>query len=136
MFKKLQNKKAEGYIDVAVAVLVIVFLLVFSVGIFSKIAVKQDLSHMCSELVEVATTSGRIGPEVQARYEQLCEEAGIRPTMTFTATYFDSSSGKVQLGDVITCKLTYSTELIGFGGFSLPFDVEVSESGLSRIYWK
>lgn len=91
---------------------------------------------MCSELVEVATTSGRVGPEVQARYEQLCEEAGIRPTMTFTATYFDSSSGKVQLGDVITCKLTYSTELIGFGGFSLPFDVEVSESGLSRIYWK
>ena len=136
MFKKLQNKKAEGYIDVAVAVLVIVFLLVFSVGIFSKIAVKQDLSHMCSELVEVATKSGRIGPEVQARYEQLCEEAGIRPTMTFTATYFDSSSGKVQLGDVITCKLTYSTELVGFGGFSLPFDVEVSESGLSRIYWK
>lgn len=51
MFKKLQNKKAEGYIDVAVAVLVIVFLLVFSVGIFSKIAVKQDLSHMCSELL-------------------------------------------------------------------------------------
>ena len=130
MLGKLQNKRAEGYIDVAVAVLVIVFLLVFSVGIFSKIAVKQDLSHMCHELVEVATTSGRIGPEVQARYEQLCKEAGIRPTMTFTATYFDSSSGKVQLGDVITCKLTYSTELIGFGGFSLPFDVEVTESGL------
>ena len=51
MLEKLQNKKAEGYIDVAVAVLVIVFLLVFSVGIFSKIAVKQDLSHMCHELV-------------------------------------------------------------------------------------
>ena len=136
MLKKLQNKKAEGYIDVAVAVLVIVFLLVFSVGIFSKIAVKQDLSHMCSELVEVATTSGRVGPAVQARYGQLCEEAGIRPTMTFTATYFDSSSGKVQLGDVITCKLTYSTELIGFAAFYLPIDVEVSESGLSRIYWK
>lgn len=82
MLEKLQNKKAEGYIDVAVAVLVIVFLLVFSVGIFSKIAVKQDLSHMCSELVEVATTSGRIGPEVQARYEQLCKEAGIRPTIS------------------------------------------------------
>lgn len=136
MRKALKNKRAEGYIDVAVAVLVIVFLLIFSVGIFSKIAVKQDLNHMCSELVEVATTSGRIGPEVQERYRQLCEEAGIEPTMTFTATYYEASSGKVQLGDVITCKLTYSTKLIGFGGFSLPFHVVVTESGLSRVYWK
>ncbi len=136
MLKLLKNKKAEGYIDIAVTVLVIVFLLVFSVGIFSKIAVKQDLTHMCHELVEAATASGRIGPEVEERFEQLCAEAGFVPNVSFSAVYFDSSSGKVQLGDVITCTLTYSTELMGFGGFSLPFDVEVTESGLSRIYWK
>lgn len=36
MLEKLQNKKAEGYIDVAVAVLVIVFLLVFFCRHFFK----------------------------------------------------------------------------------------------------
>lgn len=136
MIRVLKNKRGEGYIDVAVAVLVIVFLLIFSVSIFSKIAVRQDLDYMCKELVEIATTTGKVGNEVNERYEQLCEEIGFRPTMTINADYYNSSDKTVQLGDVITVKLTYSTSLFGFGGSVMPFDVSVKESGLSRIYWK
>ncbi len=136
MRKVLCNKRGEGYIDIAVAVLVIVFLLIFSVSIFSKIAVKQDIDYMCRELVETATTTGRIGPEFDARYEELCDEIGFRPTLSYSATYFSASAKKVQLGDVITVKLTYHTSLFGFGGTVFPFDVSVMESGLSRVYWK
>ncbi len=136
MLKVLRNKKAEGYIDVAVAVLVIVFALIFSVSIFSKVAISQDLKHMCKELVDVATQTGRIGPEVNARYEELCKEAGIRPDMEFKTTYFNASDKTVQLGDIITCKLTYKMTLQGLGDFELPIDVDAEYSGLSEVYWK
>lgn len=50
--------------------------------------------------------------------------------------YFDYATGKVQLGDVISVTLTTEMILPGFGGFELPFDVSVTQSGLSRMYWK
>ncbi len=84
----------------------------------------------------VATVTGRIGPEVEARFAELCAESGFTPTVQFSATYFDYATGKVQLGDVISVTLTTEMILPGFGGFELPFDVSVTQSGLSRMYWK
>lgn len=62
MLKTLKNKKAEGYIDVAVAVLVIALVLVLIISIWSMVTLKQDMTYMCNELLEVATVTGRIGP--------------------------------------------------------------------------
>lgn len=134
--KKLKNKKGEGYIEVAVAVLVIAFVLIFTVSIFSMITLKQDLKYMCRELVEVATVSGGVTDAVYRRYEELCEETGLRPTVYYSANYFDRTTGKVQLGDSISCTLTADFTLPGFGGFTFPFALEATESGLSRVYWK
>ena len=55
---------------------------------------------------------------------------------TYVQTKFDYATGKVQLGDVISVTLTTEMILPGFGGFELPFDVSVTQSGLSRMYWK
>ena len=136
MLKTLKNKKAEGYIDVAVAVLVIAFVLILIISIWSMITLKQDMTYMARELVEAATVSGRIGSEVEARFAELCAESGFTPTVSFSATYFDPITGKVQLGEVISVTLTTEMILPGFGGFELPFDVSVTQSGLSRVYWK
>ena len=136
MLKTLKNKKAEGYIDVAVAVLVIALVLVLIFSIWSMVTLKQDMAYMTGELLEIATVTGRIGPEVESRFAELCAEVGFTPTVAFSATYFDYASGKVQLGDVISVTLTTKMFLPGFGGFELPFDVSVTQSGLSRMYWK
>lgn len=136
MKKFLNNKRGEGYIDIVVTVLVIAFVLVFAIGIFSVITAKQDLKYMCSELVESASVNGGITVEVEQRYRELCAETGITPTVQFSATFYDSASGKVQLGDTITCMLTYDATLPGFGGFIFPLRVGATESGLSRVYWK
>lgn len=136
MIKALKNRKAEGYIDVAIAVLVIVFLLVLALSVFKLVTLKQDMKYMCEELVKTATLNGKVGEEVDERFEELCAETGVRPRLTITATYFNASTKTVQLGDTITVKLTYETSLVGFGDFELPFEVSVSSSGLSRIYWK
>lgn len=133
--KILKDIKAEGYIDVAVAVLVIAFSLVLTVSVFGAATKKQDLKYMCAELVEIATVSGRVGSEVDERYTQLYRETGFEPTMNFTAEYCDSD-GKVQLGDTISCTLTSKISLKGFGGEIFSFDMTVTKSGLSQVYWK
>jgi hypothetical protein len=132
----LKNKRAEGYIDVAVTVLVIALVIALIFSIWSMVTLKQDMTYIAGELLEAATVSGRIGPEVEARFAELCAEAGFTPTVRYSATYFDATSGKIQLGDVITVTLTTEMVLPGFGGFELPFDVSVTKSGLSKIYWK
>ena len=134
--KQLTNKRAEGYIDVAVTVLVVSFLLILMVSVFGAVSQKQDLKYMCSELVEMATTTGKIGDEVQERYETLCEETGMNPTVSFSTVYFDEDSGKVQFGEVLSCTLTVESGLPGFGGELFAFTMTATESGLSKIYWK
>ena len=136
MLKALKSKKAEGYIDVAISVLIVVAVLVLVLSIWSIVTLKQDVSYMCEELLEIATVTGRIGSEVQLRYEELCSELGFEPRLEFDAVYFDESTKKVQLGEVITCTITHNMILPGFGGFEFPFDVTESRSGLSRVYWK
>lgn len=132
----LKNNKGEGYVEVAVAVLVIAFVLLLTISIFSMITLKQDLKYMCRELVEVATVTGGVTDAVYQRYDELSKETGLNPTVYYSAVYFDRATGKVQLGDAISCTLTADFTLPGFGGYTFPFSVEATESGLSRVYWK
>lgn len=136
MTKIVRSKNAEGYIDVAVAVLIIVFLIALIISLWSMITLKQDMEYICGELIEIATVSGRIGPEVEQRFEELCDEVGFVPTLTFETKFYSASDKKVQYADVIVCNLTHKLSLPGFGGYKFPFDVTVRESGLSRVYWK
>ncbi len=136
MKKILTNKQGDGYIELAVAVLVIVFVLVLIISVWSAITLKQDMRYMCQELIDTAVAAGQIGTETDARFEELCDEAGFTPTITWSATYYDAGTKKVQLGDTITCTLTHEIALQGFGTFTLPFSVTVTRSGLSRVYWK
>ena len=134
--RKVLNKRAEGYVDVAVAVLVISFLLILLVSVFGVMHQKQTLNQMAEQLAEIASINGCVDDEVMERYEQLCEQTGLTPTMTFEATYFDEDTGKVQLGEIISCTLTMETSLIGFGGELFPINMTVTASGVSQVYWR
>jgi len=136
MRKILKSNKGEGYIDLAVAVLVLVFVLVVAISLWSAITLKQDMRYMCQELIDTATKTGKISTEVDDRYQELCDEVGFTPTVSWKTTYYNSTKKQVQLGDTITCTITCSITLQGFGEFTLPFDVTVTQSGLSRVYWK
>lgn len=136
MTKILKNKRAEGYIDIAIAVLIFAFVLIFAVSIWSMVTLKQDMNYMASELLTAATSTGMVGADVQTRFQELCAESGITPSVQFKANYFDYATGKVQLGEVISVTLTHELTLPGFGGVAFPFQVTVTRSGLSRIYWK
>ena len=136
MTKKLKSKRGEAYLDMVISTLLIAFVLVFIVGIFNVLATKQKLDYFAREMSITATTFGRIGEETDRRYEQLAEQTGLRPQITFRAEYFSPSERTVQLGEPIMVEITHSFTIFGFGAVTFPLTVTSSHSGLSQIYWK
>ena len=65
MKRIMKSTRGEGYIDLAVAVLVLVFVLVIAISLWSAITLKQDMRYMCEELIATATSTGKVGEEVE-----------------------------------------------------------------------
>lgn len=137
MKKLLTNTRADGYIDVVVCVMAAMMVIVIALNAFSFLTLKQDMDYFAREILDTAAVNGRTSPEVTERYEELAEELGIRPHMSFTGTeYYNSSAKTVQLGDTIKLKLMYPTYVKGLGVFKIPVTLRSTHSGLSQKYWK
>lgn len=135
--KRLLNHRAEGYIDTVVCVMAAMMVIVLALNVFSFLTLKQDMEYFAKEIIDTATIYGRTSTEVTARYNELCTELGFRPTMDFSGTqYYNSSTGKVQLGDTIMIRITYRTYIKGMGAFRIPVTLVARHSGLSQKYWK
>lgn len=134
--RRILNKRGDGYVDIAVAVLIISFLLMLLISVFGIIHQKQTLNQMAEQIVEIASINGCVDGEVMERFEELCRHSGLEPTVTFDAEYFDEDTGKVQLGDVISCTLTMESSLLGFGSEIFPIYMSVTASGVSQVYWR
>ena len=135
--KILKNNRAEGYIDSVVCVIAAMMVIVLALNAFSFLTLKQDMDYFAKELLETATMYGRTSIEAIARYNELADEMGFRPSINFTGSeYYNSSTGAVQLGDTIKLTLTYSTYVKGFGALKIPVTLKTVHSGLSQKYWK
>jgi hypothetical protein len=111
--------------------------IVLALNVFSFLTLKQDLDYFAKEMIDTATVYGRTSGEVHQRYRELCAELGFRPSVSFSGTeYYNSSTGKVQLGDAIIIRITYRTYIKGFGAFRIPVTLTAGHSGLSQKYWK
>ena len=58
MLKTLKNKKAEGYIDTAVSVMILAFVLIFSVSVISVVVLNQNMKAVADQIVDYATFKG------------------------------------------------------------------------------
>ena len=56
--KRLFNKKGETYIDVAITVMIVAFVLVFSVNMVSLVALNQNMKTMADQIADYATVQG------------------------------------------------------------------------------
>ena len=137
MKELLSNKRAEGYIDTVVLVVAAMMVIVLALNVFSFLTLKQDMEYFAKELIDTATIYGRTGTEVTQRYQELCTELGILPTMDFSGTqYHNNAASTVQLGDTIRLTLDLQTNVKGLGVFQIPVTLTVTHSGLSQRYWK
>lgn len=132
--KRFANKRAEGYIDVAVTIMIFAFALIFIVNIVSLVALNQNMKTAADQIAEYASMHGTtdIGEFVNEQRDKI----GVQFTCTFDGSESFDGSGKVQLGDKIRCTLTYRLSFMGFGDAIHLATISASGSGISEVYWK
>ena len=130
MVKLLQSRRGEGYVDIIVAVLVIMLCVALAVKVFPVFIAKNQLDTFAAELVREAEIAGRTGSETTARASKLKEDIGIDPTISWSKT------GNIQLNQEVTVTLTLQYD-IGFFNFgSFPITLTSKATGKSEVYWK
>lgn len=122
------------YVDVAVTVMIVAFVLVFAVNVVSLVALNQNLKTVSDQITDYATLNGTVAVDGYAT--ELKKQTGIDFGYSFDGSQLYDASGKVQLGDRIICTITYQLRMPGFGDFVLPISLKASSSGLSQVYWK
>ena len=133
MMKKIFNKKGETYIDVAITVMIVAFVIVFSVNMVSLVALNQNMKTMADQSADYATVQGTT--DVGSFINDLRDKTGIDFSYSFLGTDYHTGQ-KVQLGDVIEVRLTYRVSILGFGESVFPVTINASASGISQVYWK
>ena len=136
MLKAIRNKKAEGYIDICVGVVVFAIVLIIAINIFSFITLKVEMDQIAEELIEAATYFGSF----DTRFDQCCadmQDDYFGFDVDYGAdSYFNSTYERVQLGERMWVSVSVQTYVRGLGIFKIPVTVSVTRSGLSEKYWK
>lgn len=132
----IKNKKAEGYIDICVGVIVFVMILVIAINIFSFITLKIEMDQIAEELIEAATYSGCFGDDFWGRDSDMLDEYYYYDIDYGADEYFNSTYQRVQLGEKMWVTVSKDTYVKGLGVFKIPVTVSVTRSGLSEKYWK
>lgn len=131
MLKRLRSRRGEGYIDVAVLMLCAMLVIALAVRLFPVYIEKSQLDNFAAELCREAETSGRVGPETDARTRELEAQTGLHPSIQWSRT------GSIPLDQEFTVTVTAQTNIGLFGGFgSFPVTLQGQAAGKSEIYWK
>lgn len=128
----LREKRGEGYIDIAVGVLCLMLVIALAVSLFPVFMVKQQLDRFADEIVRQAEIVG--STSVNRRIEELREETGLDPEISWDCDYFEGS--KVQLNGDIAVTLTCRINLGFFQFGSFPVEIRARASGKSEVYYK
>lgn len=135
MKRLLKCKRGEGYIDTVVIVISAMLVIAFAVKIFPVFVAKNQLNNYANEIIRTAEISGTIGTEVKVKAEELKEQTGINPSISWNANFINGTN-KVQLNDEMTVTVSI-TEDIGFFSFgSFPIELKAKATGRSEVYWK
>ena len=128
----LREKRGEGYIDIAVGILCLMLVIALAVSLFPVFMVKQQLNRFADDIVRQAEIVG--STSVNRRIEELREETGLDPEISWDCDYFEGS--KVQLNGDIAVTLTCRINLGFFQFGSFPVEIRARASGKSEVYYK
>ena len=128
----LRENRGEVYIDIAVGILCLMLVIALAVSLFPVFMVKQQLNRIADEIVRQAEIVG--STSVNRRIEELREETGLDPEISWDCDYFEGS--KVQLNGDIAVTLTCRINLGFFQFGSFPVEIRARASGKSEVYYK
>ena len=110
MLKLLKSRRGEGYIDSVIIIMSAVLVIALAIKVIPIFIVKYQLETYATELCRTAEISGRVGTETTVRTQELTQQTGINPGITWTADYI-SGSNEVQLNDSIAVVLMYTMDI-------------------------
>ncbi|XTR39289.1 DUF4320 family protein (plasmid) [Paraclostridium tenue] len=133
--KILKDKKGQGYVDVAVMVLVFALVMACALSVFPVFVVKSNLNKFASEIVREAEITGQIGSSVQDRINKLKKDLENVDSIDWRVNYIYGTN-KIQLDNPIevTVKKNVNIGFFKFGSFLIP--LQSKDSGFSEVYWK
>lgn len=131
MIKALKSTSGKGYIDVVIVVLAVMTVLALVVRVAPVFVAKQQLDTFAEELCRTAEIAGRVGSETTIKTNQLKNETGLDPDISWSKT------GNVQLNEEFTVTLSTTVNIGLFGDFSsFPINVTAKATGVSEVYHK
>ena len=131
----LYAKRAEGYLDTVLSVMLLCFVLVFILSAVSLLLQVSRLQSAADRLCEYACEAGHTD---LADYEETVRrDTGLDFSADYSGSaHLDTSTGRVQLGDAVRVTLTAEVRVFGFGNHIGIFRISASAQGLGRVYWK
>ena len=127
LLKRLSSTRGEGYIDISVAVLVVMILLVAVIKIAPVFITKMTINNYANELCREAEIAGRVGTETTTRLDRLNEShPDLNPTITWSKT------GNIQIGNTFTVTVSTTYDFSFFVFSTTPITI----SATSEVFWK
>lgn len=136
MKKRILTRRAEGYIDICVGIIVLLSVLVITLNVYSFLTLKQDMDEITEQLIDTATTTGSFGDEFNDRAAALKEQFFDFDVTVSADSWYNASYKRVQLGKTMKVTVSVQTRLIGIGIVEIPITAMSTRSGLSQHYWK
>ena len=128
--KRLSGRRGEAYVDLALAVFLFAFCLLFFLSVASLTAKSQELHTVADRLSSKAAEQGHTGVDEYA--EELQDIYGIPFSWDFEGTEYWSED-RVQLGDKIVCRVSAELPLLGS---ALPVTLQAVSVAQSEVYYK
>ena len=134
-----RDQTGEGYVDVAIVILIVFVLMASLLAVFPILSAQQSLNSTVRQIARTVEITGNAGVEVDALLDQL---TSTKPDLlTWQTTWKDPANKTIQLKTpfTVTANKTVPLTIISASfGDPLVIDVNItaSASGISEVYYK
>ena len=135
----IKNKKGEGYIDLAITLLIIVIFMVGLLSIFPLITTQQSLNVAARQIARLVEVTGSAGSDVEAAIQSMDI---VQPdSITWDTTWLDPSEKTIQLKTPFKVTVSKNVQVIILRpavGEPVAFNLTISSAaeGISEVYHK
>ena len=136
--KFIRDQTGEGYVDVAITVLIIFTLMASLMALFPIFTTQQSLNNTARQLARITEVSGSAADAE----EMIAAQKGLQPdTIEWDTTWHDDTLKTIQLKTPFTVTVTKQVPIVIFRpALSAPIVVNItvsaSASGIAEVYFK
>lgn len=133
----------EGYVYVIIAIVVILSVIYCGVTLYRPLAIRDDVFHIASVIVDEIEETGEITSEIEDMVNDLCAEMSISPTIYYEGNFIPSSRGTdiIQIREpfYVNVEMDVPIELIDpmfTSAITVDITIKKRLKGVGQVYWR